>query len=397
MVEPLPKSQPIEILSAGTGKDWVKIPEPTRGDEVGNDTGEDLRQRLNQLLTEVLLSENLVVLAGLGTTLYIKNENGSPCGPTMSQLWDGVAKMAGKSFEAIKKQVRYSTPAEGGDNIELLLSHCQLSERLEPNTEIGQFVAGAEKLIVEKCRFVGPGTNLSSHELFLRKVARRNPRKPRLKVFTTNYDLTFESAASHLRFVVIDGFSHTQPQEFDGSHFGYDFVVRSQDREVPDYLPNVFYLFKLHGSVDWELGSGQVTKKQIPTKPLIIYPRMSKFESSYDQPFIELMSRFQLSLREPNTGLLVLGFGMNDHHIVQPVLSAIRANIGLKAAIVSPSLKAGKNAAIQSIRALIQDGDWRLSLLNAKFEEIVSLLPDLVKETEAEQHGARLRALEKTK
>jgi hypothetical protein len=397
MVETPTKSQPIEVLSAGTGKDWVEIPELARADELASDKGEDLRQRLNQLLTEVLLSENLVVLAGLGTTLYIRDEKGNRCGPTMPQLWDEVAKKAGEHFEAIKEKVRYSTPKEGGDNIELLLSHCLLSERLEPNKQIGEFVAGAERLIAERCRFVKPGTSLSSHESFLRKVARRNPRKPRLRVFTTNYDLTFETAASHLRFVVVDGFSHTQPQEFDGSHFGYDFVVRSQDREVPDYLPNVFYLFKLHGSVDWELDSGQITKKQIPPKPLIIYPRMSKFESSYDQPFIELMSRFQLSLREPNTGLLVLGFGMNDHHIVQPVMSAIRANIGLKAAIVGPSLKTSKNEAIQSIRSLIQEGDWRLSLVNAKFEEVVPLLPDLVKETEAEQHRARLRTLEKTK
>jgi hypothetical protein len=397
MAEPLAKNQPIEILTAGTGKEWVVIPERSGAQESGDEKGADLRQRLNQLLTEVLLSENLVVLAGLGTTLYIRDEKGNRCGPTMPQLWDEVAHMAGDRFEAIKKHVRYSTPKEGGDNIELMLSHCLLSERLEPNDEIGQFVADAEKLIAERCRFVKPNTNLSSHESFLRKVARRNTRNPRLKVFTTNYDLAFETAASHLRFVVVDGFSHTQPQEFDGSHFGYDFVVRSQDRDVPDYLPNVFYLFKLHGSVDWELESGQIAKKQTPPSPLIVYPRMNKFESSYDQPFIELMSRFQVSLREPNTGLLVLGFGMNDHHIVQPVLSAIRANIGLKAAIVSPSLKTSKNEAIQSIRALIQDGDWRLSLVNAKFEEVVTLLPDLVKETEAEQHRARLRALDKAK
>jgi hypothetical protein len=394
MVEPAKDSQPIEILTAAN-KDWVKIPGIAKGDESENNG--DLRQRLNQLLTEVLLSENLVVLAGLGTTIYIKDGKGNRLGPTMPQLWGEVAKMAGDQFETIKKHVRYSTPKEGGDNIELLLSHCQLSERLEPNKQVGEFVEQAEKLIVEKCRFVKSETNLSFHENFLRKVARRNPRKPRLKVFTTNYDLAFETAASHLRFVVVDGFSHTQPQEFDGSHFGYDFVVRSQDREVPDYLPNVFYLFKMHGSVDWELDSWQVTKKQLPAKPLIVYPRMSKFESSYDQPFIELMSRFQLSLREPNTGLLVLGFGMNDHHIVQPMLSAIRANIGLKAAIVGPELKASENKAIQSIQALIQEGDWRLSLVNAGFEEVVTLLPDLVKETEAEQHRTRLKALEKTK
>jgi SIR2-like domain len=384
----------VEILTAGTGKDWVSIVEPPAGDDRAREKAEDLKQRLNQLLTEILLSENLVVLAGLGTTVYIRDAKGNPCAPTMGDLWNEVAAMAGKGFADLKKRVRYVTPKEG-DNVELLLSQCQLAQRFEPDQELSTFVGDAETLIVRRCRFVQPDSNLASHEVFLRKVARRNPRKPRLKVFTTNYDLAFETAASHLRFIVVDGFSHTQPQEFDGSHFGYDFVLRSQDREVPDYLPNVFYLYKMHGSVDWELSGPQVTKKEAPPKPLIIYPRMSKFESSYDQPFIELMSRFQLSLREPNTGLLIVGFGMNDHHVVQPIMSAIRANVGLKAAIVSPGLRTETKDSIHAVKSLIQGGDWRLTLVAAKFEEIVSILPDLVKETEAEQHGARLKGLER--
>ena len=63
-----------------------------------------------------------------------------------------------------------------------------------------------------------------------------------------------------------------------------------------------------------------MTKTIEPAKTLDDYPRYSKFESSFDQPFIELMSRFQLSLREPNTGLIVVGFGFNDHHMAEPIM-----------------------------------------------------------------------------
>jgi len=49
----------------------------------------------------------------------------------------------------------------------------------------------------------------------MRAVGRRSAQQQRLKLFTTNYDLAFEHAASNTGFVVIDG------------------------REAPDCLSNV--------------------------------------------------------------------------------------------------------------------------------------------------------------
>lgn len=380
----------MQILTAASGKDWATTIADGPVDDRAAERIKNFSDRLNQLLTEILLSENLVVLAGLGTTLYIQGENALPGAPTMKELWDGAATVGGAFFEDLKGRVKYAAPPEG-DNIEALLSQCLLAQRFDPSEEVARFIEAAEKQIVERCRFVKTNSNLNFHESFLRKVARRDSRKHRLKLFTTNYDVAIETAASHARFIVADGFSHTQPQEFDGSYFDYDFVRRSQESDVPDYLPNVFQLYKLHGSVDWELAGTQVTKKIDPAKPLIIYPRFSKFESSFDQPFIELMSRFQLSLREPNTGLIVAGFGFNDHHIVQPIMSAIRSNVGLKAAIINPRIEHMRNESITSVKSLIQHGDYRLALVSGKFEEMVPILPDLVKETEEERHRARFR------
>lgn len=382
----------MEILTATTGNDWALTSVEGPADEETQKRIGGHKERLKQLLTEILLSENLVVLAGLGTTLYIHGKDGTPGPPTMPQLWEEASKLAGANFNSLKATVKYAAPP-GGDNIELLLSQCQLAQRFDPNEDVAKFVAEAEAAIVKRCRFVSPGTDLSTHESFLRKVGRRDSRKQRLKVFSTNYDMAMETAASHSRFIAVDGFSHTIPQEFDGSHFNYDFVLRSQERDVPDYLPNVFHLYKLHGSVDWELSGRQVSKRVDAKKPLIIFPRSSKFESSFEQPFIELMSRFQLSLREANTGLLVIGFGFNDQHIVQPIMSAIRSNVGIKAAIVDPSVKTSQNESITTIKSLIQTGDFRLALIKGTFEEVVPILPDLVKESEEERHRARLRGL----
>jgi hypothetical protein len=122
----------------------------------------------------------------------------------------------------------------------------------------------------------------------------------------------------------------------------------------------------------------------------LIYPRSTKYESSYDQPFLEVMSRLQASIREPNSALFVIGFGFNDHHIAQPVLSAIQSNIGLRLVVVDPAIKDSKRTAHKQMRDLIDGGDSRLTLVAGTFEDFVQQLPDLVAPTEDEQHRRRV-------
>jgi hypothetical protein len=382
---------PFKFLSTATGPQWVALDRPSGGDPKILADHETTKQRFERQLTDVLLAENLVILTGLGTSMCVKGDDGKPLAPTMQNLWDASKAKAGTDFDTVKLKVNYT---EATENIEFLLSRCQMAEKLKSDAAVKKFVEETEKLIVEKCRFLKDGLSLSVHEAFLRKVARRSTRLPRAKLFTTNYDLCFETAASKARFVVTDGFSHSEPQEFDGSYFNYDFVRRHPDRETPDYIPNVFHLYKLHGSLDWQQSGTQIFKVRGAAKPLIIYPRESKFESSYDQPFLEMMAAFQAALRQPNTGLLVIGFGFSDHHIAQPIASAIRSNVSLKAMAVSPSLESLPRTSIKDISDLIAAGDTRLSLLATDFEKLVEVTPDLIAATEEESHQGRIRRVE---
>ena len=49
----------------------------------------------------------------------------------MSDLWEIAKEIANKqnpdNFENIKEKVKYTTPKSGNENIELLLSRCQIS------------------------------------------------------------------------------------------------------------------------------------------------------------------------------------------------------------------------------------------------------------------------------
>ena len=65
-------------------------------------------------------------------------------------------------------------------------------------------------------------------------------------------------------------------------------------------------LYKVHGSIDWELddASKKINKKPGTDKPLLIYPRSTKYELAFVQPYLEMISSFQSAIRQRDTGLL---------------------------------------------------------------------------------------------
>jgi hypothetical protein len=258
----------MKFLSAATGPTWVSTAASASAPKPENDKAAEMKAKLEQIFTEILVSENLMVLAGLGSSMCVKDAAGKSLAPTMGQLWELAKAETKDRFEETKARVKYKAPPDG-DNLEVLLSHCQLVCTLEPEDAlVSGFISDVEAVIVRACRFVGDGIDLGYHKAFLRRVARRSTRKPRMKLFTTNYDVCFERAASDISFIAVDGFSHTQPQQFDGGHFNYDLVRRGLEGDAPDYIPNVFQLLKLHGSVDWERVDNQIAKTAEPKKPL---------------------------------------------------------------------------------------------------------------------------------
>ena len=92
------------------------------------------------------------------------------------------------------------------------------------------------------------------------------------------------------------GFLQPVPQTYDRAHFSYDIVRREGDSEPPDYIENVFQLYKLHGSIDWcWTGSLIVRSSEVSSgDPVLIYPRDSKFQEVFENPFLDLIGSFHL-------------------------------------------------------------------------------------------------------
>jgi hypothetical protein len=119
---------------------------------------------------------------------------------------------------------------------------------------------------------------------------------------------------------------------------------------------------------------------------------------AFSQPYIEMMGTFQAAVRTPNTTLMIAGFGFNDKHIAEPILGAFKSNLALNIVIVDPGAEtqsaAGGNKYIQAFSELIDDGDGRVALVAAKFEDLIAVIPDAMAETELERHNDRVRRME---
>lgn len=412
----------MQVFSAMTQGQWLaEVPAPPAGAEENAPPAirppDPAIAEAKRVISELFYCENLVILAGLGTSLGVEpSQQGAPKAPTMWDLWvrvrdktDALAGDLGFDFNALVENIGYP---QNETNIEALLSRCRMAEAVfnaEHKGKITAFVALAEREIADATNFVVANHPLPIHEQFLRRIARRSNRKQRAKLFTTNYDRCFEEAARQARLIVNDGFSYSIPSTFDAINFSYDIVTRGKDGERQDFVPNLFHLYKLHGSIDWERdpASNEVHKVAGAARPVLIYPRNSKYELAFEQPYLEMIAAFQTVLRQPNVGVLVVGFGFNDNHLAEPIMSAIRSNLSLKLAVVGPLLapyfkqdspapdpgEANTNSHIYKLSQLVRAGDARVSLVNETFNGLLACVPDVVAQSDMEKHVARMRGL----
>lgn len=371
------------------------------------------REELKNFLLSSLQMQHVVVLAGSGTSLGPVTN-----GPSMWSLWDycvnanpgtgAAARTVSPAAEKVIAEIGYSVAAEK-ENIEALLSRCEAYLQVKNSADVSNFITASKKVILEMCSaFIDPANTdqLAAHRTFLHRLSRRRVRDSRLKLFTTNYDLCFETAAGRQGLVVLDGFSFTQPRHFDPRFFLYDIVRRpTTGDEVGTPLEGVFHIYKLHGSVNWSRkgeNEVEVESKPSPDSACLIYPAKGKYQQSYAQPHLELVSQYFSVLREPNTCLIVAGFGFNDDHLSEPILAAVRTNPHLRLIVVNPSADdltarpKEKNRFWETLFNLAKQGEdvW---LINANFSEFAEMIPDLKSLTPAQRLTRDIKLVTGTK
>lgn len=373
------KEKPIKAFKAPREVEW-RLLETKFDDGDQQRRARNNQEELRNMLLGSLQMQHVVVLAGSGCSL-------TAGAPSMSDLWDAVVgKPATEKAKTAATTVNHDITTE---NIEALLSRIEASLQLNEEVALREFLNDSKRIILQQCSDFLDEEKLAAHRRFLHRLSRRRVRDQRLKIFTTNYDLCFEWAASALGGIAIDGFSFTAPRRYDPRYFNYDLVRRPRSGEDASYLEGVFLLYKLHGSVSWARKSdGTLLEEMKPTpdEACLIYPAAGKYQQSFSQPHLESMAQYLSAVREPNTCVVVAGFGFNDDHLSEPLLAAVQSNPHLRLIIVDPYAEqqtTGENEYWQAFNSLACKGEdiWFVA---ADFEAFSEMVPDLKSLTPAD-------------
>lgn len=361
--------------------EWRLLAAPDDGDDAQKKKAKSAKDELNNTLLASLQIQHLVVLAGSGCSR-------SAGGPTMDDLWNSA--VGGEPSAAALRAAKRVHHDLADANIELFLSKIEAYLQINEVKTVRRYLNSCKEVILEKCSSFLKSENLGAHKTFLHRLSRRRVRDSRLKVFTTNYDLCFERATSELGSVALDGFSFTAPRRYDPRFFGYDIIRRQRGSdELGHYLEGVFLLYKLHGSVNWARAENEAISEKEQPKPeeaCLIYPARGKYQQSFTQPHLESMAQYLAAVREPNTCVLIVGFGFNDDHLAEPLLAAARSNPHLRIIIADPSAQANVENGNRYWTQFFDLGErgediWFIA---AGFEDFAQMIPDLKSLTPAD-------------
>lgn len=338
---------------------------------------------------------NLVVLSGAGTSVGIGTSNNGHGGLTMAQLWDSLndSKLLDlnkdkTTFGSFCIDCGYDLRYQDGEIIKDLEKLLDFASRKAYSTSSIQMNIEVVKQFIIKSCTLSLGNN-ESHQIFLRKITKKKIKDTRVKVFTTNYDSLWEQAAALDRFTIIDGFTYSYPRIFNGRFYDYDVVVRERTRikDEDSFIPKLFHLYKVHGSIGWRIIENEIMQlpidlsdnekdiKDLNVKDrLLIYPTNNKYESSYEPPYFEMMSRFQQTLRKDNTLLITIGFSYLDKHISNVIEETLKQNPSLNLFVVDPSVSPNKEN-WKKVFAY-SNVDNRTMIIGERFSEFSENYPD---------------------
>lgn len=186
-----------------------------------------------------------------------------------------------------------------------------------------------KKLIVERLRtWVAPRhyDNANYYEGFAKF---KNEIGNALRVFTLNYDLCFEKIVGNFqqggsKLVIEDGFNLTNHE------WEYNNFEMSTDKD--------FFLYKLHGSIDWykdKEDPEKLKKSENPEDdPELIFGIQAKLQS--EDPYLFYTSQFRQYLLQTELKLFVtIGYSFADDYLNRIIRKGIATNESLNLLVVT--------------------------------------------------------------
>lgn len=197
-------------------------------------------------------------------------------------------------------------------------------------------IAALEQLVKRwlfiRCSAVSVATDLTFHEQLLRRILLRSTNLPRAKIFTTNYDLVLERALDNLGVMYFDGFLGTIERSLRTESYHYDLYYPGETTEGRvSRVDRVLHLYKLHGSINWRRRGGHIddvvishtTPEGEALRDVMIYPSPLKVTEMNGYPYSEMFRHFATHIHQPQSALLVIGYGFGDSHINRLIYQAL--------------------------------------------------------------------------
>ena len=370
-------------------------------------------KKIQEAFLKVLDNKNLSFLLGSGCSSYKieGQEIGIPTMAPMAQEFYESTKFK-ETEECLSNKLKINVGDENfKTNLEAFLSvlhslsfyHSKINnEADEEARKINQVIKEARNFILEKCLNEENIKNKRDNELlevyktFYKKLLTRNSTLPRLNIFTTNYDLYSERAMDSLGIHYANGFTGGISKYFNPTIFNYALAEKMDlSQSKWNVIDNFFYLYKIHGSVNWVENDDEgklfkIQEIQDPTfdilenKPTVmIHPTPLKYNASLGSPYSDLFREFQKKLMQNNNILVTIGYSFSDEHINNLIFQAFTI----------PSFRLiiiGSEKQSETIEKLYNLDDSRIWIIGGKNKENESLhyfkgfvneiLPDLTNE-----------------
>ena len=280
----------------------------------------DLRQVISQGKKKIGL------LIGAGAPVAVRiNEAGELDSQGKALIPDvaGLTSLVlGKLDDSDKKAVEALLPELGSNpNIEAILTRIRRLAEAIGSAEVYNLNAEAYRDLAESiCSNIGeivaselpsqpnPYTDLVSW------IAGTN-RDHCVEIFTPNYDLLIEEAFERLRLPYFDGFTGSHKPFFDPTSIANDILPPRWSR-----------LWKIHGSLGWDVENDAVVRTGKRNATKLIYPDHLKYDQITRQPYSALFNRLKDFLLTPDSILICSGFSFYDSHICAVIGEALAAN-----------------------------------------------------------------------
>jgi Type IV secretory system Conjugative DNA transfer/SIR2-like domain len=222
-----------------------------------------------------------------------------------------------KAIKSVKANLGPTTP-----NIEAILSRIRsLGSVLGADTVCDVDGAGYQSLAGAICKAIGEIVQVSlpvepnpyaELAAWVGGASREHP----VEIFTTNYDLLIEEALERTNLPYFDGFV--------GAHRAFFDAASVASNDLPARWTRVW---KLHGSLGWELNSSQeVIRTGSRSSTNLIYPDHLKYDQTRKLPYSALLDRLKQFLCGSDTLLIATGFSFSDTHISTCISECLSAN-----------------------------------------------------------------------